>query len=321
MDAHHGRLITEKESMRQLVLYAADTPNSWKVAALLEELGVDYDVINVAIMQNEQKETKYVGMNPNGRTPTLLDRSVSPPFAVFESNAILIYLADKFKSALLPHSPTGRSEVEQWLMWQISALGPMLGQCMYMKRIATCSNEVSKVQFSIDRFHAESVRLLKVLDAHLTDRDYICGQARGEYSLADLACFGYAACYWWAGISIDDMPSVRRWLDLLFKRPALVRGMRVPGVPLLGPTSILFEQMISDASIRLAIERSALNAGRPDFNWLDVKAISNLDGGAVFVSDASPSPSNKTIMRRTFGIRMVGAAFVVGFLLGSITRR
>ena len=169
-------------------------------------------------------------MLSTGRTPVLLDRSVSPPLPVFESNAILLYLADKYKSPLLPRAPAARSEVEQWLMWQISALGPMLGQCMYMKRIATCANEVSALQFSIDRFHAECVRLLQVLETRLKERDYLCGPGRGEFSLADLACHGYAYSHWWAGISVEEMPALRRWLDAVAAKPSVQRGLKVPGV-------------------------------------------------------------------------------------------
>jgi GST-like protein len=281
------------EPSRDLVLYAADTPNSWKPAGLLEELGVEYDVVLVDIAEGEQKKQAYTAINPNGRTPTLVDRSVEPHFAVFESNAILLYLATKLQSPLLPSSATGRSEVEQWLMWQISALGPMMGQCMYMKRIATCANSVSDLRFSIDRFHAESLRLLGVMDERLKDRDYLCGPGRGVYTLADLACYGYVASYWWAGLSIDHLPALQRWLVCIADRPAVARGVKVPGVSVLGPKGVIFASMFDngDPKVRSALEASASAAGRPYFNWMDMKHISATEGPVAFVADARPAAS------------------------------
>jgi len=278
-----GRLVRDDEKQQDLVLYAADTPNSWKVGTLLEELRVPYDVVNVDIMSNQQKQPSYTAMNPNGRTPVLLDRSANPPFSVFESNAILLFLADKYASPLLPRDPEARSEVEQWLMWQISALGPMFGQCMYFKRIATTSvADIARLQFGIDRFHAECVRLVKILDARLANRDYICGPGRGVYTLADIACWGYAASFFWAGIDVEGLAALQRWLSRLGERPAVVAGARVPGVPILGATGVLFEDMRTDASIQDTLTTGARRAGRPFFNWDDMKALAGTQNVEVF---------------------------------------
>ena len=133
------------------------------------EMGIDFDVFVVDIMADKQKEPAYVLMNPNGRTPTLVDRSTTPPTTVFESGAICLYLAEKYPTPLLPAAAADpprarqRSEILQWLFWQVSALGPMLGQCMYFKRIASpLAEDVRLLQFSIDRFEREAVRLLRV---------------------------------------------------------------------------------------------------------------------------------------------------------------
>ena len=210
--------VADADDAPGLTLYAADTPNSHKVAILLEELGVPYTVALIDISRNVQKEHWHLAINPNGRTPTLVDRSISPSFSVFESGAIMLYLARKFAehggSDLLPtEDPAALSEIEQWLMWQMSALGPMLGNCMYFKRIAApMTQDVSLLQFGIDRYEKESLRLYQVLEDRLSGgRKYLCGAGAGTYTLADIACFPYAQMHWWTGVSMqvqNEMPCV-----------------------------------------------------------------------------------------------------------------
>lgn len=280
----HARLVRKGGDLaNDIVLYGADTPNTHKVSMLLEELGVTYDVVPIDISKNTQKEPWFLEICPNGRTPAMLDRSGSgPPFPIFESGAMLLYLCDKYAgrggARLLPRDPRRRSEVEQWVMWQMSALGPMLGNCMYFKRIAApFQKDVAKVQFGIDRYHNESVRLYGILDARLSGRDYLCGPGRGEYSVADLACYGYAASHWWAGIDVSGLPHLTGWLARVAARPATQDGLRVPsGAP---PMSIAAGGDARE-TWRRRVEESARAAGRPHFGWRDIAALRGKDVAA-----------------------------------------
>lgn len=268
----HARLVSRDGPFdADIVLYAADTPNTWKVAGLLEELKVRYDVVPIDLASNEQKEEWFMMMNPNGRTPAMLDRS-SPdePFTLFESGAMMLYLCDKFGSSLLPKDPRRRSEVEQWLMWQMSALGPMLGNCMYFKRIAApTAEDIAKLEFGINRYNNESVRLLKVLDTRLADREYLCGPAQGEFSIADIACFGYAQSHWWAGIDVTAMAGLRAWLDRLAAKSAVLEGLKVPS----GKANVMVMPTDENKQLRAQVEENASKAGRPHFGWRDLQEV------------------------------------------------
>lgn len=279
----------------KLVLYGADTPNTWKPAALLEEMEVPYDVIFVNIMNDEQKAPEYLQMNPNGRTPTLLDCTVSPPFPVFESGAIMLYVAEKFGTPLLPSDPRAKSEVVQWIMWQMSAIGPMIGNCMYMKRIAApVQDDVSKIRFAVDRFHNESVRLLGILDRRLTDRDYLCGPEPGVFTLADIACYTYAAQHFWAGIDVADKPALSAWIQKIASRPCMKAATAVPGISISEgfPT---FEQIRVDDSVQKKLSDNAAKADRPYFGWKDMMELwgQTAEGTAVPFAAHVPEPDAK----------------------------
>jgi glutathione S-transferase len=161
-----------------LELLTSETPNGWKTTIMLEELGVPYTVRPISLTNREQKEDWYLRLNPNGRIPTLIDHDAGD-FAVFESGAILIYLAEKFRR-FLPEDAAGRSRVIQWLMWQMSGLGPMMGQATVFNRYFE-----EKLPAVIERYTRESRRLFEVMDAQLAHGDYLAG----DYSIADIACF------------------------------------------------------------------------------------------------------------------------------------
>ncbi len=199
-------------------LYTAATPNGWKVSILLEELGLPYTVRALSLQDGQQHEPWYVKLNPNGRIPTIVDKDAGD-FTIFESGAILIYLADK-AGRLLPKDPKRRSEVIQWVMFQMGGIGPMQGQAHVFVRYAP-----EKIPYAIDRYKNETRRLYRVLDNRLADRDYLAG----DYSIADIASWPWVRIHGWAEVEIDDMPHLQRWLDRNAERPAVQKGVGVPG--------------------------------------------------------------------------------------------
>ena len=177
-------------------LYTAATPNGWKISIALEELGLAYTVHPLSFSKQEQKAEWYLNINPNGRIPAIVDRGNSD-FTVFESGAILIYLAEK-TGRLMPRDPKGRSQVIQWLMFQMAGIGPMMGQANVFFRYAP-----EKIPYAIDRYQREVRRLFEVLERQLAAHDYVAGN---EYSIADIAHWSWVHGYEWSGVNIDGLP-------------------------------------------------------------------------------------------------------------------
>lgn len=198
-------------------LYTANTPNGYKVSIVLEELELPYEVHRVDLSQQEQKHPEFLKINPNGRIPAIVDRD-NENFSVFESGAILIYLAEKTKK-LLPTDIKKRSEVMQWLMFQMGGVGPMQGQAHVFIHYAS-----EQIPFAIKRYKDETKRLYQVLDNRLKDHEYLAG----EYSIADIATWPWVRIHDWAEVSLDDMPNLQRWVDIIAKRPAVIKGINVP---------------------------------------------------------------------------------------------
>lgn len=208
-------------SQPDIHLYTASTMNGWKPIIFLEEAGVDYDLTPIDFNKREQKEPWYVDLNPNGRIPTIVDRS-NDDFAVFESGAILWYLAEKYQK-FLPKGYKQRSEALQWMMFQMSAIGPMMGQAMYFQRIAAPQGHED--EFAIKRFVSESRRLLEILDQRLAGRDYILGD---DYSIVDMATYPWARCYYWAKVDVSGLDHLKVWFDRIDSRPAVQRALEKP---------------------------------------------------------------------------------------------
>ena len=198
-------------------LYTAATPNGWKASIMLEEIGLPYHVNPISLGKLEQKQDWYLEINPNGRIPTIVDRD-SGDFAVFESGAILLYLAEK-TGRLLPSDRRGRSTVVQWLMFQMGGLGPMQGQANVFFRYAP-----EKIEFAIERYQRETRRLYEVLDRRLQGNEYLAG----DYSIADIASWPWVSIHAWAGVEIDDLEHLKRWLEEIGARPAVRKGREIP---------------------------------------------------------------------------------------------
>lgn len=206
-------------------LYTFGTPNGRKASITLEEVGLPYNVHTVHIGKDEQFAPEFLKISPNNKIPAIVDNDVpGEPISVFETGAIMIYLAEKTASPLLPTEPRGRADVMQWLMWQMGGQGPMFGQANWF-----IGNQPDN-EPAIERYVNESVRLLGVLDRRLADREYVAG----DYSLADIAIYA-----WHAGRIQSWMPAERpgqlesythiaRWQAACAARPAVVKGMAVP---------------------------------------------------------------------------------------------
>jgi glutathione S-transferase len=198
-------------------LYTAPTPNGWKASVTLEELELPYETKFVNIAEGDQKKPEYLAINPNGRIPTIVDRDADN-FAVFESGAIMVYLAEK-TGKLLPGDAKARSRVMQWLMFQMGGIGPMMGQANVFYRYFP-----EKLQPAIDRYQNEGRRLFEVLDGHLANHEWLAG----GFSIADIANWCWVRTHKWSGIKIDGLDHLARWKDAIKARPACRRGVEVP---------------------------------------------------------------------------------------------
>ncbi|MBI6952578.1 glutathione S-transferase N-terminal domain-containing protein [Pseudomonas sp. B21-023] len=198
-------------------LYTYATPNGWKVSVMLEELATPYRAILVDLPAREQESEAFRALNPNGRIPVIVDREAED-FCVFESGAILVYLAQKH-GTLLPEETKARSTVMQWLMFQMGGVGPMMGQANVFNRYFP-----ERIPSVIARYQAESKRLLAVLDRRLAEHEFLAG----DYSIADIANWCWARGHEWSGVDVQDLPNLRRWLAAIEQRPAAQRGVKVP---------------------------------------------------------------------------------------------
>ena len=198
-------------------LYTAATPNGWKASITLEELELPYELHPIDLSSGEQKKPWFTIINPNGRIPAIVDREAGD-FAVFESGAIMVYLAER-TGRLMPTDAKGRSRVMQWLMFQMGGVGPMMGQANVFTRYFP-----EKIPAAIDRYLRESRRLFEVLDGHLAHHEYLAG----DYSIADIANFSWVHIHEWPGVDVTGLDHLQRWMRAIADRPAVQRGLARP---------------------------------------------------------------------------------------------
>jgi GSH-dependent disulfide-bond oxidoreductase len=199
-------------------LYTAATPNGWKVSVMLEEVEQPYTVKTLNLSKHDQKQAWFLKINPNGRIPAIVDHD-EKEFAVFESGAILVYLAEK-TGRLLPTEIQARSRVMQWLMFQMGGIGPMMGQANIFYRYWHEAYEPA-----IQRYQNEGRRLFGVLDTRLGEAEWLGGN---DYSIADIANWCWVRTYKWSGVPIEGLDNLQRWMAAIADRPAAQRGIAVP---------------------------------------------------------------------------------------------
>lgn len=201
-----------------ITLYTAPTPNGHKISIALEEMALDYRVVPLDLSSNEQKKSPFVDLNPNGRIPAIVDHD-NEDFVVFESGAILIYLAEK-TGKFYSQNPKLRSQQLQWLMFQMSGVGPMMGQANVFYRYFP-----KKIPEAIERYQNEGRRLFEVMNNQLANNKYLAGD---EYSIADISTFTWVNIHEWSGVDISDLEHLQRWLNELSQRPACIKGLAIP---------------------------------------------------------------------------------------------
>ncbi|MCX4025784.1 glutathione S-transferase N-terminal domain-containing protein [Endozoicomonas sp. SM1973] len=199
-------------------LYTAATPNGYKISIALEELALKYQVHHLDLSAGEQKQSDYLAINPNGRIPAIIDRD-NNNFVIFESGAILLYLAEK-TGKLLPQDPYQRSQTIQWLMFQMGGIGPMMGQANVFYRYFP-----EKIPAAINRYQHEGRRLFEVMDKQLATNQYLAG---AEYTIADIATWPWVRSYEWSGIDITGLNHLQRWIAQISERPAVQKGITIP---------------------------------------------------------------------------------------------
>jgi len=195
--------------------YTFTTPNGRKVSIMLEELALPYNVHSIDISKNDQFTPEFIAINPNSKIPAIIDQEAG--ITMFESGAILMYLAEKY-GKFLPTATAEKYEVIQWLMFQMASVGPMFGQLNHFRRYAP-----EQIPYAIDRYEKETLRLYSVLDRQLADREFVCG----EYSIADIAIYPWVAIYEFQGLTLEAHPHLQRWVNTMAARPAVQKGMKV----------------------------------------------------------------------------------------------
>ena len=196
-------------------LYYWPTPNGWKISIMLEECGLEYRLVPVDIGRGDQFKPEFLAISPNNRMPAIVDHDVEgEPVSVFESGAILVYLAEK-TGQFLPADPRARLQVMQWVFWQVGGLGPMAGQLGHFTNYAP-----EKIPYALNRYGDEYNRLLGVIDKQLADKDYLCG----DYSIADMASWPWVVVHERINQSLDEFPRVKTWNERMQTRPAVTAG-------------------------------------------------------------------------------------------------